>query len=403
MPRRKLNSQISPLARGKPAAQLIAQTAAIAGGVAADRAIRAAGKAAGQAVRNKIRRAMTPSPPQSVTAPLRVSAIMGPLRYSSQPVANGIVCTGRTYLGEVLAPETSLDGTSLGVYAINPTLFSDRMGVEASIYDKHVFEYVRALYVPSCPTTRSGTLALVLDRDPTDPPCAPDNWAAIMSSEAAVSGQVWCPLQTTLKRDPAEKRTYFNSFDLSDPREQEQFRLTYYTTGAAAVGSVASIGQLYLEYRVRLISPVNNTVPRSIVTYAQYKFGIFSNLTMTATSNVVNLTWSSTSSTTAANAGNIYEVVITSTPGAGGSFQPNLSNATVCTLRTGSRVYLVQASSATTFNMYDNVEDALGRSDTERAYNPSATTTILLPPNSTYMQRTVGLRASDKFAIAAST
>jgi len=123
----------------------------------------------------------------------------------------------------------------------------------ASTFDKYVYKYAKLKYQPQVSTATAGIVALVIDRDYMDPPQV-GSWAQAMSYESVVSGNVWTTMSTMLKRETAEKKTYFTNFSNDVAmRESEQFKFYAITTGVPAS---TTCGQLYLEYEIELISPV---------------------------------------------------------------------------------------------------------------------------------------------------
>jgi len=169
--------------------------------------------------------------------------------------ANACVVRGQTFLG-TLGTGAGV-GTSVPVCIFfassNPITFADRMRVQASIYDKFVFRRCRLKYQPSCTTATAGTIAITIDRDYADAPQL-TNWAQTLSYESYATGNVWCEHSCDIGRDTHERRAYFTNFMGSqDLHESEQFKFYVYTIG---VDPNVTLGNLFLEYELELISPV---------------------------------------------------------------------------------------------------------------------------------------------------
>jgi len=191
--------------------------------------------------------------------------------------------TGRTILGFANAP--AVPGSNLPfpavIASLNPVTFSDRMGTQASLYDKYVYHKAVIRYLPACGTATAGVVIIALDRDYSDPP-ETQSFAAAASYEGAVWGPVWQAATSSYVRDRNEKRTYFmNAIDGVDIRETEQFKA--YCFGVNVASSVA-MGTFVLDYDIELISPVFAPVEVLISGFTSVVSGPA--LTLPATSSV---------------------------------------------------------------------------------------------------------------------
>jgi len=220
--------------------------------------------------------------------------------------------TGVSYLGTVTTgPNVSSYPTVALFTSSNPVTFQDRLQIQASTYDKFVYNSVKLKYVPAVGTNTSGKVAIAIDRDYTDPPQTV-NWGQCISYESVASGTVWSEHMCSMRRDPSEKRSYFTNFASgTDVRETEQFKFYAYTQGVPAN---TFCGDLYLEYDLELISPVY--APSELSQISENSSTVISSGAIT--SSAAGQTWTVNPLPVDDNTRAIYEVVVNGQPNTAG-------------------------------------------------------------------------------------
>jgi hypothetical protein len=182
---------------------------------------------------------------------------------------------GQSVIGSAQVGAGGTGNSVCFVGSLNPASFSDRLGVMAQLYDKYVYRSVKLQFVPSVGTGTNGSIAMYFDRDYMDPAETASSIASIMSAENASMGPCYAKLETMMKRDPHEKRTYFTNgaTGSNDPHETEQFKALAYFVNGDAVGSSRNLGTFVLSYDLELISPV--IAPREFFNFAPFAFSQF--------------------------------------------------------------------------------------------------------------------------------
>lgn len=226
---------------------------------------------------------------------------------------NSSVMRGTSILGPVqTGPNSPTGPQAVFSCSSNPVTFPDRMGILAQTYDKYVYKKCCLRYVPACATTQPGMIIIGIDRDYMDPPNT-GGIAQTMSYEAVASGSVWASHKCNMMRDNHEKRDYYTNFTAStELRESEQFRFWAYAANAA---SSTTLGYLYIDYEIEMISPVY--APQEIASNLaslQCQNGAFT-ISFAANSNIPTITTSGLNvplPAFGASAGNIFEILISS-------------------------------------------------------------------------------------------
>jgi hypothetical protein len=169
--------------------------------------------------------------------------------------------SGRAYLGAVntSGKTTAANPNTIGLmFDINPVLLNDRVAVVASTFDKYVYQGMRFTYVPQCPTTTAGSVALVFERDPEQDAANPQSaqfLSEVMSYENPVLTPAWQECSTSYRRDPKELKTWFigGSGGAITPRETSQGHMICYLSNATSTNT--GYGFIVMDYILDLVSP----------------------------------------------------------------------------------------------------------------------------------------------------
>jgi hypothetical protein len=135
-----------------------------------------------------------------------------------------------------------------------PGLFPWLSGV-AQRFESYVFEALKFDYETESATSATGTALLALDYDASD--AAPTTKTQAMAYRSSVRSPAWSNCQlTSLKEDLAKQKSYFVRRGAvpanADVKLYDVGNLNVCTIGQA---NANTIGELYVEYRVRLMTP----------------------------------------------------------------------------------------------------------------------------------------------------
>lgn len=115
-------------------------------------------------------------------------------------------------------------------------------------FDKYRFVRLHYEFVPSCPTTTPGRVAMYFDTDVASTP--PTNKAELHSFEGVVDAPSWSSVALRVRCDNVIR---FADQAQSDPRLVDLGQITIATYGT---GSSVDIGDVYVDYEIELIRPV---------------------------------------------------------------------------------------------------------------------------------------------------
>lgn len=181
------------------------------------------------------------------SAPTSLGAMVQSVPYKTKTHAsgNGVVVSGRAYLGPVLSRTT---GFTLGLSSgANPAMLPDRIATIARTYESYRYLKARLVYIPIAPTSTSGQVALCVADEYADLPAS--TLGQVYDLPRMSAGPVWQPNSVSVG---PPTRTYYTDYAAhEDPKEHEQFRFEVYCTGSSAV---SVWGHIMLEYEIELTS-----------------------------------------------------------------------------------------------------------------------------------------------------
>lgn len=187
----------------------------------------------------------------------------GQISMTSRPVfeqvtGGAIRVTHREYLSEVLG-DASGDGIYVK-YKINPgsqSTFPWLSGM-APRFEKYSFKSLKFEYCTTSSSIVPGTVALVPDFNPTDPP--PSTLAEALNYTGTVQGQPWGSFETRINMsDLKAYKQYFIADDknlLDENSQINQFDCMNLYVITHNTGEVATVGRLYVVYSIELIAPI---------------------------------------------------------------------------------------------------------------------------------------------------
>lgn len=128
----------------------------------------------------------------------------------------------------------------------------------AKAFEFYKFERCALVYEPVCNTNVGGTVALAFENDPLDG--LPGSFATMSQYKGCVHGAPWAPHRMEIPfADLNRRRLYYTSVTDKDRRESDTGRLIVaaqdITVANLASADPVPIGQVYIEYTLRLWSP----------------------------------------------------------------------------------------------------------------------------------------------------
>lgn len=139
----------------------------------------------------------------------------------------------------------------------NPLLFPWLSGISKN-YESYKFEQLSFQYQPACSSTLPGLVMMGVDYDAADPP--PTSKAQLQSYEDSVKVNSWMEcVHVSKKRNLQKYPNYFTDFtvsqDVSVPSANRQNYVGTLTVATIGQGSKPIIGELYVDYTIRLETP----------------------------------------------------------------------------------------------------------------------------------------------------
>lgn len=193
------------------------------------------------------------------TVTMSVPAAVSQVRRNTKPKfsrsKNGrdVLVSHREYIGRVNGATIFANAS----YPINPGLPQTFpwLSSMAPLYESYKFESLRFEYVPACSSSTAGTIGMGVDYNPSDPLVQDE--VQLLNWEQAVSGSSWTPNKCVALREEISKRStyYVRTGGLAAGQD-----INLYDTGNLQICSLgqvdtSSVGQLFIDYRVRLMTP----------------------------------------------------------------------------------------------------------------------------------------------------
>lgn len=164
-----------------------------------------------------------------------------------------LVVRHREYIGDVLSSTVF----AVQKYDLNPGLDQvfPWLSRIAGQYESYLIESFKLIYEPQCATTTPGTVMVAIDYDAVDN--SPTSKAQVMAYESAVRSPAWsaCIFHSN-PADLHKRKTYFvrsGSTSVTTRNTYDTGSIYICRQGQAGVGT--PIGELYVEYAVRLMTP----------------------------------------------------------------------------------------------------------------------------------------------------
>lgn len=128
----------------------------------------------------------------------------------------------------------------------------------AKAFEFYKFERCALIYEPVCNTNVGGTVAFAFENDPLDGP--PSNFGDMSQYKGCVHGAPWAPHRMEVAfADLNRRRLYYTSVSSTDRRESDTGRFIVACQSITNANAVPTenlpLGQLYIEYTLRLWSP----------------------------------------------------------------------------------------------------------------------------------------------------
>lgn len=149
-------------------------------------------------------------------------------------------------------------GYNVRSYSINPSLrvTFPWLAQLAKLYESYLFKSLVFEFVPSCPTTTSGTVMLAMDFDAFDSP--PANKQGMMSSHLSVSGQPFERITINSDQPDLEKfgvQRFTRQSTLAQNLDIKTYDVCNLFIGTNGQANTVEVGDVYVYYTVDLMTP----------------------------------------------------------------------------------------------------------------------------------------------------
>lgn len=170
----------------------------------------------------------------------------------------------REYIGDISAGTGTPSLFNVNTFVINPGQQNTFQWLSrlAANYESYKFERLAFCYETEAPTTLGGTLLLAVDYDASDP--APGSKQQAMAYRSSVRSPPWNPVKFSATREDLAKfkTNYVRTGTQPSGTDIRTFDIGNLFVISQGVGtSGATLGELYVEYAVRLMTPVSEPNP----------------------------------------------------------------------------------------------------------------------------------------------
>lgn len=169
--------------------------------------------------------------------------------------STNVVVRGREFLRSVVLQS---DQQVLGAaYYLNPALWQgSRLINVARSYEVYRFNRVKLMYIPSTPTTATGSMSIGLETDPNEAlPAGGDFYQRSLANRYSTLGPIWSPMAVDYSRPSKDVRWYHCSTIGGTLRDSTQLVAYAVTDSGLAQGAFARKGYLMVEYDVEFMYP----------------------------------------------------------------------------------------------------------------------------------------------------
>lgn len=186
------------------------------------------------------------------------------MRISSAPVATSTqVRMGRRANSRTLISEFEFLSSILGSqtfvttqYSINPGLFNTFpwLSAIADRFELYTFLSLEFLFVTTSPTSVTGSISMAVDPDVEDPP--PTTKQQMMTFNGSVTDVAWKDISIRVPpKSRFAKDLFIRSGSVSNTDQKTYDLGNFYIATQGQANNTTQVGELYVRYKVALISP----------------------------------------------------------------------------------------------------------------------------------------------------
>jgi len=166
------------------------------------------------------------------------------------------IVTHREYIKDVTSANS---GFGVSITPINPGLASSFPWLSqiAARFESYIFDRLDFVYQPICNTTTSGSVMMAVDFDALD--VAPADKAILMANQHAVRCSPWDNVRYSSRSKNLHKfgiQRYVRSVAAPDKSDIKTYDVgNFFVASQNTPATTTSLGELYVEYTVRLFTP----------------------------------------------------------------------------------------------------------------------------------------------------
>lgn len=184
---------------------------------------------------------------------------------------NYVEITHREYVQDV---SSSNAGFAVRDFGVNPGVSATFPWLSqiAGRFESYLFQRLNFIYQPICPTTTSGSVMMAIDYDAEDD--SPSSKTALMSFASAVRTNPWDAMVYNAAKSDLHKfgiQRFIRGSPLSTSSDYKTYDVgtLFLATQSTPSTAETTLGELYVEYTVRLFTPQITGSPTASVTREQ--------------------------------------------------------------------------------------------------------------------------------------
>lgn len=207
---------------------------------------------------NKSVRQPSSFPKGGMSKSLSVPVAVGRVKHASKPVFRGlpngdIIVSHREFIQDI-AGSVGFGTTTL---RINPGIAATFpwLSVIAQRYESYLFEDLVFEFETQAPTSATGTVLITLDYDASE--AAPTDKTSALAYRSSVRSPPWADCtHISLLEDLNKQRSYFvRDSALGSNQDIKLYDVATGYVSTQGQASTAAVGELYVRYKVRLMTP----------------------------------------------------------------------------------------------------------------------------------------------------
>jgi hypothetical protein len=208
---------------------------------------------------------------QQVKAPVAQARVRKSRQPRVQPAgrAGDVIVEHREYIQDLMGSVLFV-ATMIPINPGLPTTFP-WLSALAQRFESYRFDYLRLIFETESPTTATGSVFMAVDYDASDP--TPTTKTQVMSYRDAMRSPPWQDVQFTASGEDLRKRTsyYVRSGGTPQGTDIKLYDVGNWFPCTYGQANTSTVGELYVEYKVRLMTPQIGNVTYGTAIYGSFQ------------------------------------------------------------------------------------------------------------------------------------